>query len=842
MDNLSIRHVFNSVSARTPFVFSSGYPAVSHTIYRKLLLISNGVMLTTLDPKSCALLSTKDLASESTAIACSPATGSLILGGAGGEVTVFPPGDGELKSGTVVTKFSSAVRRLEISSDGKVLIAISSDPAANLAFLDSGNVVKCEPGHVGGAISCSISPNGKYMATAGCDGVVNIHEIKPSTEEVTLAAKEKVCDSAAEAQSVQVVWSDNDSLLISGATDVRTMRVGTWKLESLPKLHHPSTICGLCPVDSEAGLMLVTAAADNCIRVWNCKTEARTYTSPPMEAPATDFSYCRDMGCIVFTVAGAVKLLVPGAVKAPIIDSEKQAPKEPVLPVANLEQTALSKEIKAATENLLAEPMKDILAPPESKADDLTEEESKMERVISAFPQGRFQINETRFSSGSRFLCWNNVGSITLIAQKKSSVIFIDFTNKTFHRNLSLPDPYKVSLGTMTYGGAILASQTKELDINEYQEDDDESTRFSVVQFVGFGDSKNDSSWDYKLPEGENAECVAIGARWAAVYTDMYNVRIFSHEGAQRHVFSTATPVVTMCGYEDLLAIVSHHSVPVLGNQQLNLRVLDAKQNCETVLETAVPLSPESTLKWIGFSEEGQIFTYDSKGILRALLTYMGNTWIPVLNAKEKDPSKDLWVVSVGESEVIGVELEAGTTEPLTSDKNQVKVFQLRIPFLHPDSGSDATDLAGDVKTKEADKRCFEEEYMLETMKVRQELYRKQMWGHLKRQRKRHDPEYCQTALIADDEDLQEAQKKIDLTLLDKIRLCCVNGENEKAVTYAEMVSLTKTLVVALGLAQKIASPAVVAKISFILEARFLVVTSHRRNGRGRRRKRRNAL
>lgn len=67
-----------------------------------------------------------------------------------------------------------------------------------------------------------------------------------------------------------------------------------------------------------------------------------------------------------------------------------------------------------------------------------------------------------------------------------------------------------------------------------------------------------------------------------------------------------------------------------------------------------VPLTPESTLSWIGFSDKGSICTYDSTGVLRQYNTSNG-AWIPIFDASGhvRGASDTYFIVAVLESSQI---------------------------------------------------------------------------------------------------------------------------------------------------------------------------------------------
>ena len=102
--------------------------------------------------------------------------------------------------------------------------------------------------------------------------------------------------------------------------------------------------------------------------------------------------------------------------------------------------------------------------------------------------------------------------------------------------------------------------------------------------------------------------------------------------------------------------------------------MIDVGNFYKTLFEVELPLSPESLLQWIGFSDEGQLFTCDSDGIMWMLVTGYGNTWVPCLDVEKKYKvnSDKFFPVSVSGEEVLGVVLWTGNDFATYADKNRV--------------------------------------------------------------------------------------------------------------------------------------------------------------------------
>ena len=74
-----------------------------------------------------------------------------------------------------------------------------------------------------------------------------------------------------------------------------------------------------------------------------------------------------------------------------------------------------------------------------------------------------------------------------------------------------------------------------------------------------------------------------------------------------------------MAGYESLLAVVYHSGPSMFGCPQMRLKMINmVNRDYRILFDTEFPISRDSSLVWLGFSEEGQLFSFDTEGVLRA--------------------------------------------------------------------------------------------------------------------------------------------------------------------------------------------------------------------------------
>jgi len=292
-------------------------------------------------------------------------------------------------------------------------------------------------------------------------------------------------------------------------------------------------------------------------------------------------------------------------------------------------------------------------------------------------PQESF-ITNSRFKEQSNalnevsVLHWSNVGTIEHRRHQNYNSIDVNFADTGFHRNFVTRDDYKISMATMNFTGLVMASKGEDEDLDKYEEDediqdkDDVNTKSSYLYFRPFDSHKHNGEWHYKMQDGEHIESVAQGSQWVACSTDNNYIRVFSTEGVQKTVISQSQLVVTMAGYENLLAVVYHAGLPIFDQQQLRCKIIDCS-NFRTVFDGQCPCSRNSQLTWVGFSEAGMLTTMDSFGVISSL-NFQSQQWIPLLDLKSKFPQsyKNIWVVSFDGPKLYFIELPKGAEQPPT--------------------------------------------------------------------------------------------------------------------------------------------------------------------------------
>ena len=437
--------------------------------------------------------------------------------------------------------------------------------------------------------------------------------------------------------------------------------------------------------------------------------------------------------------------------------------------------------------------------------DDLVESISKRKKYVSAqadytigaVPQFSFQPSETEEFGKYRFLCWNLIGSIILRNEGKFKAIDIEFANQSFHKNLFLNDRYGIEKGVLNLGGACLASRGKEEDLDEYENDSDSENEsshntHSIMQFIPFHNWRGIKEWKKALPKHENIDCLAMGTNFIAIRTNHNYIRIFTQDGIQKHMFSYPTPIVALAAYENQLSIVSHNGVPILGQQNLNMRTIDV-HSFRNVFDVKLPISGYATLKSFGYTAEGQIYSYDSNQILRLFSPFFAMTWIPVLDLGKDESRSTFWLVGVREGEVFGVELKSKLLQPTVAYKTKITTFEFKVPFVF-----------GEEESDEHQEEILEEQFLKGKLEVCQATERLKHWGFLKLKRKKGENEFEMSEGILNEHQIFNKKRDLDKILIQAVRLCCVKDQIQKACSYANMCFLPQSIQICTKLAYQL--------------------------------------
>ena len=234
--------------------------------------------------------------------------------------------------------------------------------------------------------------------------------------------------------------------------------------------------------------------------------------------------------------------------------------------------------------------------------------------------QQAFQPGSCGPQGKKQYLTLNMIGTVCVVEsglQYTVDVTFHDVLQRQFH--FSSHNHYKMA--ALAASGLVCASECT-------------TSLPSSIFYRPLNNWTQNSDWSVTLNEGENCVAVALSKNHVIVATDYQYLRFFATSGLQQGIKSVPGPLVSMTADENnILFVVFHQSGAFHGNQSLGYFLLEMSTGA-MVREGSLPISPLSTLKWIGFSRNGVPLTFDSEGTLRGLYYHSTTLWTPLFDSR----------------------------------------------------------------------------------------------------------------------------------------------------------------------------------------------------------------
>ncbi|TKY73266.1 WD repeat and HMG-box DNA-binding protein 1 [Spatholobus suberectus] len=753
-----------------------------------------------------------------TALALSPNSTCLASGSVDHSVKLYKFPGGEFE--TNITRFTLPIRSLAFNKSGSMLAAAGDDEGIKLINTVDGSIARVLKGHKGSVTGLAFDPNGEYLASLDSTGTVILWELHSGR--IVHNLKGIAPDTGVDVSTMNVLcWSpDGETLAVPGLRNDVVMydRDTAEKLFSL-RGDHIQSICFLCW--SPNGKYIATSGLDKQVLIWDVNRKQ------DIDRQKFDERVCcmawKPIGnaLAVMDVIGKYGIwenVIPSSMKSPTEDIPLQYKSNGVLLFDEEDpENSASGSLSDIGENNNEESepssrkrLRKQSLSEENLGEDGGEEIALYPKVDShrkrnrsgkenldsgnmgfrstmvtskAKMQDAFQPGSTPVQPGKRhFLCYNMLGCITSIEHDGYSHIEIDFhdTGST-PRVPSMTDHFGFTMAALNESGGVFANPCKG------------EKNMSTLMYRPFSSWANNSEWSMRF-EGEEVKVVALGAAWVAAITSFNYLRIFSEGGLQRHMISLDGPVVTASGFKDKLAVVTHASDCLSSNDQmLEFRVFNIPHGTQP-LRCRLPLSPGSSLSWFGFSEEGQLCSYDSKGVLRSYTSQFGGSWIPLFSAIKEKSDESYWVTGLNASKLFCVVCKKPDDFPQVMPKPVLTLLSLSFPLASSDLGSEA----------------HENEFMMNSL---------HLFEIQRRMEEMASVGLDTTSLDDDAFNLEAAQDKCILRL---IASCCNSDKLVRATELVKLLSLEKSMRGAIKLVTALKLPNLAERFSSILEERLL--------------------
>ncbi|KAL4584152.1 hypothetical protein LXL04_008743 [Taraxacum kok-saghyz] len=722
----------------------------------------------------------------------------------------FISSGGEFESN--ITRFTLPIRALSFNRSGTMLAAGGDDDGIKLINTIDGSVARVLKGHRGSITSISFDPKSEYLASVDSLGTVTIWELQSGTTIHTL--KNISPPTPPDFTTLTALgWSpDGEILAVSGFKNDVVMydRDTAEKLFTL-RGDHTQPVCFL--TFSVNGKYIATSGLDKQVLIWD------VLKKQDIERQKFEEVVC----CMAWKPHGNALAVIDGVGKYGVWDSvvpsSMTSPTEGGPTKQNDGLLFFDEEEKeiSTSGSISDHGEEDSLMssePPtrkrlrQFKYDEDSDEdisllpkvESSKKRDVANMKNGKggitgvvtftgpkmqeaFQPGVTSVQSGKRrFLCYNMLGSITTMEHEGYSHIEIDFHDTgRGPRVPAMTDYFGFTMASLNENGSVFANICKG------------DKNMSTLMYRPFRSWANNSEWSMRFEE-EEVRAVALGTYWVAAITSLNFLRIFTDAGLQRHVVSLDGPVVTASGFGDELAIVTHSSPTLPSNEQmLEFRVYNVGNGTQPI-RGRLPLTPGSTLTWFGFSEDGQLSSFDSVGVLRVFTNQYGGSWVPLFSAgKLKKKDESYWVVGLNKTNLFCVVCKSPDKFPQAVPKPVLTLLDLCIPLASSDLGAEA----------------LENEFILSNMHL-SEIQRK----ILETEAKGEDT----TSL---EDEAFNIETSLDRCVLRLIASCCNGDKLVRAIELVKLLSLEKSVRGAIKLVTALKLPNLAERFNTILEERL---------------------
>ncbi|CAO2818425.1 unnamed protein product [Amaranthus hypochondriacus] len=756
-----------------------------------------------------------------TALAVSPNSTCLASGSIDRTVKLYKFPSGEFQNN--ITRFTLPIRTLAFNKSGSLLAAAGDDEGIKLINTIDATIARVLKGHKGSVTSLAFDPKNEYLASLDTKGTVIFWELLTGNMLHTL--KGVAPDTTSDVSIMNVLcWSpDGEILSVPGLKNDVVMydRDTAEKLDSL-RGEHVKPICFLSW--SPNGKYLATSGLDNQVLIWDFGKKQ------DIDRQKFDDRICHMAWKPTGNALAVIDVMGKYGVWESVIPSSMKSPTEDVPSIQSNNSNGLllfdEDEQEPSTSASLSDLGEDIFGEsvPQSRKrlrksssfeenlDDNIDEDlnvaprfephkrpakvhknglhggdGKPKGAIihnSSKMQEPFQPGATPVLPGTKcFLCYNMLGSVTTMQHDGYSHIEVDFHDTSQGPRVpAMTDYFGFTMASLNENGSVLAN----LQMGE--------KNTSTLMYRPFSSWANNSEWSMRF-ENEEVKAVALGTGWVAAVTSAQFLRIFTEGGLQRHILSLDGPVVTAAGFKDELAVVIHSSQPLSSNDQmLEFRVFNIKHGSQP-LKGRLPLSPGSSLEWFGFSEEGRLASYDSKGMLRVYSDQFGGSWLPLFSAsKLKKPDENYWVVGLNAEKLFCIVCKSPDLYPKVSSKPVLSLLDLSFPLASSDLGAEN----------------LEKEFIFRNTRLSQI------------QKTMDETEAAGMDCTTLDDEAFDMETALDRCILRLIASCCNGDKLVRATELVKLLSMEKSVRGAIKLVSTLKLPNLAERFSSILEERFL--------------------
>jgi chromosome transmission fidelity protein 4 len=293
-------------------------------------------------------------------------------------------------------------------------------------------------------------------------------------------------------------------------------------------------------------------------------------------------------------------------------------------------------------------------------------------------------------------MAWNSVGVITQFNREEDDSIEIEFHNASYHHTIHLKNQYGYTMADMSREVVVLASPgAKSLDEEERDELNpvlsSSLTSHSKLACILLNSLDNSKEWTVEMPRKEYVRCVCASRTLVACATSRRFLRIYHLAGTQREIISLPGAALCLAAYDNCVFVVYVRAAGV----GYSIYYLDEGYMRRQAEHGELTLSggddAHTRLEWMGFSDEGNPYYYDSQGFLfaKALTVSARGVWSPFSNLRASlvHKSDHYWLVGVAERSGLVKTVHCKTAKyPNVLPRPTMTMMPIAMPFTDVDT------------------------------------------------------------------------------------------------------------------------------------------------------------
>ena len=266
-----------------------------------------------------------------------------------------------------------------------------------------------------------------------------------------------------------------------------------------------------------------------------------------------------------------------------------------------------------------------------------------------------YQPTSTPMHLSERYMVWNTVGIIKQFNHESDKSIDIEFHNVSYHHTIHINNnQYGYTMADLSKEAVLLACPGSKYIDDDYNENENAiEQQFSESRLVcillNAWDNTN-KEWSISMPRKEFIKCICVSNILCACLTNHKFLRVYSLSGIQREVFAIpCAQVLCMSAYNNCIFVCYYKSHNTFYENLISYSLIYVNDTNPTE-HGDLALSDKAKLVWLGFSDEGNPYYYDSNGYLYA--KYLNTKlWTPVCNLRSnlKHKSDSYWLVGISE-------------------------------------------------------------------------------------------------------------------------------------------------------------------------------------------------